>query len=134
MEDIPKQDIWDEKISLAIPAPALLKFVYCMIDYSSSTLQKHRKSAKLPWHHTFDSLKKIGKEEKGLGKNWNEVGIFQIEKKLENSCTKSWKKVGKKVGKKLKKKLEKDLKSWKIEEEKNLKKIENKSWKKVEKC
>ena len=54
MEDIPKQDIWDEKISLAIPNfvvslvqimtfrvhPALLKYVYCMIDYSSSTLQK----------------------------------------------------------------------------------------------
>ena len=38
--------------------------------------KKHRKSAKLPRHLTFHSLKKIEKVETSLGKNWNRVGIF----------------------------------------------------------
>ena len=34
------------------------------------SILKHRNSAKLPWHHTFISLKKW-KSRKCLGKNWN---------------------------------------------------------------
>ena len=67
-----------------------------------NNLRKHCKNAKLPWHHTFDSLRKIEEVEKSLGKNWNKVGIFSSnkekvkkswKKKLESSC--SWKKLEK---------------------------------------
>ena len=76
--------------------------------------KKHRKSAKLPWHHNFDSLKKNENVEKSLEKNWNRFGIFfKLRKSLKSwkkKLEKSWGKVGKKLEKKWEKKLKKKLK------------------------
>ena len=88
-------------------------------NLSSSTSRKHRKSAKLPWHHIvivilshiksqapfkkvdFLNVKKnFEKRFKKIGKSWGKVG-------------KSWGKVGKKLEKKLKK-IEKKTKKRRI--------------------
>ena len=52
------------------------KFVQSRQEYLQLKLdQKHRKSAKLPWHHTFDSLRKTEKVKKKLEK--------KVEEKIE---------------------------------------------------
>ena len=38
-------------------------------NYTTKNREKHRKSAKLPWHHIFDSIKSLKKfgEKNGIG-------------------------------------------------------------------
>ena len=84
---------------------------------------KHRKSAKLPWHHNLLVLKNC----KGL-KSWKKHFKKSVLQKKWKKVKKSWTKVEKKLrinweknGKKLEKNCEK------------MKKYEKKSWKKLKK-